>query len=84
MDRARVLARIAVPLLLFASLSAGRDASAQQSAPPASPNIVLIMADDLGWETLESYGGTSYKPPTCASSPPQGCALITSVDYSGV
>ena len=27
------------------------------------PNIVLIMADDLGLETMGSYGGTSYKTP---------------------
>jgi arylsulfatase A-like enzyme len=27
------------------------------------PNIVLIMADDLGCECLDCYGGTSYKTP---------------------
>ena len=27
------------------------------------PNIILIMADDLGVETMSSYGGTSYHTP---------------------
>src|SRR5262245_57809253 len=27
------------------------------------PNIVLILADDLGTECLGSYGGTSYRTP---------------------
>jgi arylsulfatase A-like enzyme len=26
-------------------------------------NVILIMADDLGWETLGCYGGTSYPTP---------------------
>ena len=30
----------------------------------ARPNIVLIMADDLGYETIGANGGTSYKTPT--------------------
>lgn len=27
------------------------------------PNVIVIMADDLGYETIGAYGGTSYKTP---------------------
>ena len=37
-------------------------ASAQNRAPKA-PNILLILADDLGVECLGCYGGTSYRTP---------------------
>jgi arylsulfatase A len=47
-------------LLIFSLQTANAD-------PPAAslpkPNIVLIMADDLGLETMGSYGGTLYKTP---------------------
>lgn len=33
-------------------------------AAPAKPNVVLIMADDLGYETIEANGGTSYRTPS--------------------
>lgn len=32
-------------------------------AASEKPNIILIMADDLGMECVESYGGLSYKTP---------------------
>ena len=30
---------------------------------PRRPNVILIMADDLGYETIGANGGTSYKTP---------------------
>jgi arylsulfatase A len=33
------------------------------SAAAAQPNVILIMADDLGYETIGANGGTSYKTP---------------------
>ena len=34
-----------------------------EAAPQDRPNIVLIMADDLGLEGLGCYGGTTYSTP---------------------
>lgn len=36
---------------------------AQAFAAESKPNVVLILADDLGYETIGANGGTSYKTP---------------------
>jgi arylsulfatase A len=33
-------------------------------AAESRPNVILILADDLGYETIGANGGTSYKTPT--------------------
>lgn len=49
--------------LLFAALLCFTTITSSATAAKRPPNIVLIMADDLGVETLGCYGGTSYKTP---------------------
>src|SRR5206468_8515512 len=36
---------------------------AHAAAAADRPNVILIMADDLGYETIGANGGTSYKTP---------------------
>lgn len=44
--------------LVFAAL-----ACAAALTAAGRPNLIVIMADDMGFETLSPYGGTSYKTP---------------------
>jgi len=47
----------------FLASSAGLAGNLCRAARPIRPNIVLIVADDLGYETLGSSGGASYQTP---------------------
>jgi arylsulfatase A len=50
--------------LVFIAIVACCVFSNGQSAAATRPNIILIMADDLGYETIGANGGTSYRTPT--------------------
>lgn len=47
-------------------------AATTNAAPADCPNIVLIMADDIGIEGLGCYGGVSYKTPALDKLARQG------------
>lgn len=49
-------------LVLPGILSTCNPASTSKSTDPR-PNVILIMADDLGYETIGANGGSSYKTP---------------------
>jgi arylsulfatase A len=59
--------RTLLSLLLLCGLSlTGGAAATQRNASQqaaARPNIILIMADDQGYETIGANGGTSYQTP---------------------
>ncbi len=46
--------------------------SCTESSIDAPPNVILIMADDMGVETLSCYGGTSYQTPHLDNLASQG------------
>jgi arylsulfatase A len=48
-----------IPLLFAATLAL----TAGPLGAATRPNVVLILADDLGYETIGAYGGTSYRTP---------------------
>jgi arylsulfatase A len=50
-------------LLSFAAKCAVVALLCMTSVVAARPNVILIMADDLGYETIGANGGTSYKTP---------------------
>jgi arylsulfatase A len=58
-----------VALFVAALLTANQTALAETDS---KPNIVLILADDLGIECLSSYGGTSHRTPNIDKLAAQG------------
>jgi len=57
-------------LALFVTLSSG--CSVGDRARPQRPNIVLIYADDLGWNDLGCYGNSYHQTPAIDSLAAQG------------
>ncbi|RZJ85029.1 MAG: hypothetical protein EOO20_20510, partial [Chryseobacterium sp.] len=59
--------RKTMKILLFAAMAmmmiGKHSAQAQQQKTDRKPNIILIVADDLGWKDLGVMGSKYYKTP---------------------
>ena len=55
----RLLAIVAVSIEWVSPI----DAIAADAGPPKPPNIVFVLADDLGWSDLHCYGSTVHETP---------------------
>lgn len=53
----------AATVITLLSLSAHADSPTASDPQASAPNVVLIMADDLGAEAIGCYGSTSYQTP---------------------
>jgi len=57
-------------------LSARKHAPAtQRASAPARPNVIFILADDLGWGDLSCYGRPDYRTPNLDRLAAQGTKL---------
>src|SRR6516162_2824913 len=63
-------------LTLLAMVGWLREASAQGQAAPRSPNVLLIVADDLGYGDLGCYGSKEIRTPSIDRLAAQGVRLI--------
>lgn len=62
MINSRILNLVLAPSLILSNFGCSNPVKAPESSQK-QPNIILIMADDVGFETIGSYGSESYKTP---------------------
>jgi arylsulfatase A len=61
--RTRRFAWLRIGSVALVAFMAALIAGGSSSAAAERPNVIVIMADDLGYETIGANGGTSYRTP---------------------
>jgi arylsulfatase A-like enzyme len=72
-DRRRFLGRAAATAALGALGLAGCGVASRRGARP--PNVLIVLADDLGWGDLSCYGRTDYRTPVLDALATEGVRL---------
>jgi len=61
-----------------------KQAPAAQRNPPSRPNVIFILADDLGWGDLSCYGRPDYGTPNLDRLAAEGVRLTDAYSASAV
>src|SRR5689334_9010089 len=67
-----------------ASVLSGALAKKTRAAQPARPNVLYIMADDMGWGDLSCYGRPDYRTPNMDALAAQGLRFTDAYSASPV
>ena len=59
----KLLTTLLASVTLILGIACSGPETTESGSNTRKPNIILIMADDLGYETLGTYGGASYDTP---------------------
>lgn len=72
-------------LLVLSGISACGRAESASTATPVRPNVVFVLADDLGWSDTTLYGGTKlYRTPNIERLARQGMTFTHAYSASSV
>lgn len=63
MKRTRILPAGLAAAGVFLAAAAATAYAAEPTPPPRKPNVILILADDLGWRDLSCFGSQYYESP---------------------
>ena len=72
------------PLLLFAVCALAPSALLQAAPETAKPNVILMVADDLGYNDTSCYGATLIQTPRIDSLARDGLRFTDAHSFSGI
>lgn len=75
----RIFSAALITLVLFSLVlvNTGHACQETNAAPPKQPNVILIMADDLGYGDLACYGGETIRTPVLDKMAREGVRLTS-------
>jgi hypothetical protein len=77
LDRRGLLRRASAAAVIGSPAVAGCARAAERDARPL--NVLIVLADDLGWGDLSCYGRTDYRTPALDGLADEGTRLGTSL-----